>query len=98
MRSRAVFFLSGAVLGIAVGVLAGLLFAPVSGARTRQRIADEAVRAADFAREMAERAEQAADQITGRVDHYLGKDEQVAWRKVAEIREGVARYTQAQAE
>jgi hypothetical protein len=45
---------------------------------------------------MAERAERAADQIGGRVDHYLGKDEQVAWRKVAEIREGVDRYTQAE--
>lgn len=98
MRGKAAYFLGGAVLGVALGILAGLLFAPMSGAHTRQRIADEALRAADFAREMAERAEQAADQITGRVDHYLGKDEQVAWRKVAEIREGVARYTQAQAE
>ena len=98
MRDRFALFLGGAVLGMTVGILVGLLFAPVSGARTRQRIADEALKAADFAREMAERAEQAADQITGRVDHYLGKDEQVAWRKVAEIREGVARYTQAQAE
>jgi hypothetical protein len=47
---------------------------------------------------MAERAERAAEDIGGRVDHYLGNDEQVAWRKVAEIREGVERYTQAQAE
>ena len=31
-----------------------------------------------------------------RVDHYLGRDEEVAWRKVREIREGVQRYTQAQ--
>ena len=98
MRRSAAYFLAGTVLGVVVVVLVGLLFAPASGARTRQRIADEAVRAAEFAREMAERAEQAADQLTGRVYHYLGKDEEVAWRKVAEIREGVARYTQAQAE
>jgi gas vesicle protein len=98
MRCRAALFLSGAVIGLFAGVLVGLLFAPASGARTRQRIADEAVKAAEFAREMAERAERAAEDIGGRVDHYLGKDEQVAWRKVAEIREGVERYTQAQAE
>jgi gas vesicle protein len=98
VRCRAAYFLVGAVLGLALGSAVGLLFAPASGARTRQRIADEAVRAADFAREMAERAEVAADQIGGRVDHYLGKDEQVARRKVAEIRAGVARYTQAHAE
>jgi len=98
VRCRGVSFLAGVVFGVLLGVLLGLLFAPASGVRTRQKIADEALRAADFAREMAERAERAADQIGGRVDHYLGKDEQVAWRKVAEIREGVDRYTQAQAE
>jgi len=27
------------------------------------------------------------------MDHYLGRDEEVAWRKVREIREGVQRYT-----
>ena len=98
MRCRTLSFLGGAVVGVLLGILIGLLFAPESGVRTRQKIADEALRAADFAREMAERAERAADQIGGRVDHYLGKDEQVAWRKVAEIREGVERYTQAQAD
>jgi hypothetical protein len=30
-----------------------------------------------------------------RVDHYLGRDEEAAWRKVRELREGVSRYTHA---
>jgi hypothetical protein len=46
---------------------------------------------------MAERAEHAAEVIGGRVEHYLGRDEEAAWRKVNEVREGVQRYTRAQA-
>ena len=95
MKQRFEYFLVGALTGVVIGVVAGLLFAPASGERTRRRLADEALRAADFARGMAERAESAAEAISGRVDHYLGRDEEVAWRKVREIREGVQRYTQA---
>lgn len=90
------YFVMGAITGILIGVVAGLLFAPSSGERTRRRLADEALRAADVARAVAERAEHAAEAIGGRVDRYLGRDEEVAWRKVQEIREGVQRYTQAQ--
>jgi hypothetical protein len=49
------------------------------------------------AREVADRAEVTAEVLGGRVDHYLGREQEVAWRKVREIREGVDRYTQAQA-
>lgn len=90
------YFVMGAITGILIGVVAGLLFAPSSGERTRRRLADEALRAADVARAVAERAEHAAEAIGGRVDRYLGRDEELAWRKVQEIREGVQRYTQAQ--
>lgn len=96
MRQRSEYFLIGAITGLVIGVIAGILFAPASGVRTRRRLADEAMRAADVARDLAERAERAADAITGRVEHYLGRDEEAAWRKVREIREGVQRYTQAQ--
>lgn len=80
-----------------MGFIAGLLFAPSSGAKTRQRLADEALRAADVARDIAERAERAAEALGGRVEHYLGRDEEVAWRKVRELREGLEGYTQTQA-
>ncbi len=88
------YFAIGALAGLAVGFIAGLLFAPSSGAQTRQRLADEALRAADVARDIAERAERAAEALGGRVEHYLGRDEEVAWRKVREIREGLEGYTQ----
>jgi hypothetical protein len=48
------------------------------------------------ARSLAERAETAAEMLGGKMDHYLGRDEEVAWRKVREIREGVQRYTVTQ--
>ncbi len=97
MRQRAEYFIIGAVTGLVAGVVLGLLFAPSSGAKTRRRLADEALRAAETARAVAARAEHAAELIGGRVEHYLGRDEELAWRKVREIRDEVQRYTRAQA-
>lgn len=97
MRQRAEYFIIGTITGLAIGVVVGLLFAPASGAKTRRRLADEALRAADVAKSVAEKAEHAAEALGGRVEHYLGRDEELAWRRVREIREGVQRYTQSQA-
>jgi gas vesicle protein len=90
-------FAIGCFVGIAIGVIAGLLLAPRSGSETRRRLAVQARKAAVVAREVADRAEVTAEVLGGRVDHYLGREQEVAWRKVREIREGVDRYTQAQA-
>ncbi len=97
MKQRMEYFVIGVVTGVVLGATAALLLAPSSGARTRRRLADEALRAAGLARSVAERAERAADFIGGRVDQYLGREEEAAWRKVREIREGVQRYTRTQA-
>ena len=96
MKRNLEYLAIGIVAGAVLGFLAGLLLAPNSGYKTRQRLANEALRAADVARAIAERAEFAAETLGGRVEHYLGRDEEVAWRKVREIREGVDRYTQTQ--
>lgn len=96
MRRNMEYLAIGLIVGAVGGFLAGLLLAPSSGYKTRQRLANEALRAADLARGLAERAETAAEMLGGRVEHYLGRDEEVAWRKVREIREGVQRYTEAQ--
>jgi gas vesicle protein len=80
-----------------MGLVAGLLIAPTSGFETRRRLASQALHAAEMARIVADRAEIAAEVLGERFDHYMGRDEQIAWRKVREIREGVDRYTQAQA-
>jgi gas vesicle protein len=96
MKRNMEYLAIGLVAGAAFGFIAGILVAPSSGASTRQRLAEEALRAAEVARGIAERAEHAAEVIGGRVDHYLGREEEVAWRKVKEIREGLQGYTQTQ--
>jgi len=96
VRRNLEYFVIGAVFGAVGGLLCGLLLAPSSGYKTRQRLAAEARRAAELARVLAERAEAAAEMLGGRVDHYLGREEELAWRKVREIREGVQRYTVTQ--
>lgn len=96
MRRSTEYLLIGVVFGAALGFVAGLLFAPASGASTRRRLADEAFRAAETAKGLAEAAETAAERLGTRVGHYLGKDEEMAWRKVNEIKEGIRGYTQTQ--
>lgn len=97
MRRNTEYFMIGTVVGAVLGVVAGLLLAPASGAKTRAKLSAEARRAADAALVLAERAERAAEKLEDAVDHYLGRDDEAAWRKVKEIREGVQRYTQTQA-
>lgn len=96
MKERMEYLAIGVLVGLVAGIVAGLLFAPTSGEKTRRRLAGEALKAAEVARAVADRAERAAETLGGRVDHYLGRDEEIAWRKVREIREGVQRYTRAQ--
>lgn len=96
MKRNMEYLAIGMITGAILGFVAGLLLAPNSGARTRQRLADEAVHVADIARNIAERAEYAAEQLGGRVERYLGNEEEVAWRKVRELREGIEGYTQTQ--
>ncbi len=96
MKRNTEYLVIGLLAGAVLGLAAGVLLAPSSGTRTRQRLAEEALRAAEVARGIADRAERAAEVIGGRVDHYLGRDEEVAWRKVKEIREGLQGYTQTQ--
>jgi gas vesicle protein len=97
MNRRLEYFVIGAIMGGVLGVIGGLLMAPSSGRETRRRLAHQALKAAEAARVVADRAEQTAEVLTERFDHYMGRDEEIAWRKVREIREGVDRYTQTQA-
>lgn len=97
MNRRLEYFVIGCVTGGVLGVVTGLLLAPYAGTETRRRLSAQARHAAEIARDVAGRAEVTAEVLGERVDHYLGRDEEVAWRKVREIREGVERYTQTQA-
>jgi gas vesicle protein len=97
MGRRLEYFVIGCIAGGVFGLIGGLLLAPRSGFETRRMLAERALRAAEVARTVADRAEVTAEVLSERFDHYLGRDEEVAWRKVREIREGVDRYTEAQA-
>jgi len=96
MVRRLEYFGIGCLVGVAAGIVLGLLLAPFSGGEMRRRVADRTRRAVEVARDVADRAEVTAGALGERVDHYLGRDEELAWRKVREIREGVERYTHAQ--
>lgn len=96
MRRSFEFLLIGVIVGAVAGFVAGLLYAPAPGNLTRRQLAVRARRAAEAAKELADMAETAAGAIGGRVEHYLGRDEELAWRRVREIREGIAGYVQTQ--
>jgi gas vesicle protein len=68
VRRPLTYIAIGVILGGAAGFLAGLLLAPSSGQKTRERLANEALRAADLARTLAEQAEGAAEMLGGRVE------------------------------
>jgi gas vesicle protein len=89
-------FVIGFMLGAAAGGLGALLLSPTSGAETRRAIRAQLLGLADVAKAVAERAEEAADYLGDQVGRALGGDEEIAWRKVREIREGVARYSETQ--
>lgn len=92
-RVRFMYFVLGVFVGGAAGVAIGLLFAPSAGVQTRGRLANEASRVAEAARHVAEQVESMAQALGVQKDHYLGRDEEMAWRKVQEIREGVQKYS-----
>lgn len=96
MSRKMEIFVIGCIAGGVAGFIGGLLLAPRSGYETRRRLAARALHAAEAARAVADRAELTAEALSERFDHYMGREEEVAWRKVREIREGVDRYTQTQ--
>ena len=96
MRRWLPVFVIGFLLGAGAGALGALLLSPTSGAETRRAIRAQLLGLADVAKAVAERAEEAADYLGDQVGRALGGDEEIAWRKVREIREGVARYSETQ--
>jgi len=92
MSRRSDIFVAGTALGLAIGFVTGLLLAPVNGATTRKRIVNEAYCAIGAVRSLATQAEGLVWGMGRRVEHFLGKDEEIAWEKVRELREGVTRF------
>lgn len=57
-------FVAGVIVGAAVGAIAGVLFAPVSGEETRACIAEKGEEIKELAAEMAEKGKEKSDEIT----------------------------------
>jgi gas vesicle protein len=88
-------FVMGVLVGIAVGSLGALLVSPATGAETRRAIRLQLLGLADLAKNVADRAETAADYLGDQVGRAFEGEEEVAWRKVREIRAGVQQYSEA---
>lgn len=75
------------VLGVVVGAVAGVLFAPKSGKETRKDIKDGAVKAKT---EVSKRAGNAKKEATKKVDEATGAAEKVADKAARAAKKGVA--------
>ena len=65
-------FIMGALCGAAIGAAIGLLFAPKSGAETRQQLADQTERIRRTAAEQAEWVRQRANDAYGTASKVVG--------------------------
>lgn len=96
MRARRLAFFSiGLTIGLLAGAVAALLLAPSSGAKTRRLLRRQLLQGAELARSLAEKAEWIAAALGQRMERCLGGDEERAWRRIKELREGVERYTES---
>ncbi len=92
MRCRTGTFIGGILVGIGLGTLLGVLFAPVPGVECRRRLSARALIAAETGRTIARDAEQAVFRLGAKVDNLRGVDDDAVWRRVNEIRERVRTY------
>lgn len=92
MRCRTGSFIGGILVGIGLGTLLGVLFAPAPGIECRRRLSARALIAAEAARTMAYDAEKAVSRLGAKVDNFRGVDDDAVWRRVNEIRERVRTY------
>ncbi len=86
-------FVVGLVLGGVLGAFLALILAPWTGREVRDRLSTGAAHTADAVRGAAREVGVAVRTLEERGERYLGRDEEIAWRKVNEIREGVQRYS-----
>lgn len=77
-------FALGAVIGIAAGVIAGLLTAPKSGKETRADLKQKAA-------ELKDKAADKAEHVIDKVEDYKERGEQVASDVVEDVKRGFRR-------
>ncbi len=96
-RRESSFFGMGILAGLALGALAGLLFAPSAGDVTRRRIVDGAEAAWDGAGRAVDASERVVAMIAGRVEEMLNLEERNVRRKLEELRADIEKLTPSKA-
>ena len=96
-RRESSFFSIGLLTGLALGAVAGLLFAPSSGEVTRRRIADGAESAWEGAGRAVDASERVIAMIGGRVEEMLNLEERNVRRKLEELRADIEKLTPSKA-
>jgi gas vesicle protein len=66
-RNLTLFLLGGSLVGLAIGVTLGVLFAPARGIRTRRQLARKAEQLGDRATQLVESAREAALDLNRRI-------------------------------
>lgn len=97
-RRESALFGFGILTGLALGAVAGLLFAPSSGEVTRRRIADSAESAWENAGRAVESSERIVNMISGRVEEMLNLEERNVRRKLEELRADIEKLTPSKAQ
>lgn len=83
--------------GLALGAVAGILFAPSSGEVTRKRIATTAETAWDNAGRAVDASERVVQMISGRVEEMLHLEERNVRRKLEELRADIEKLAPSKA-
>ena len=74
-KESGVSFITGLLVGAALGVAIGFLYAPQSGKETRQLVKEKVEEAREKVSEAAEKAREAAAEAKKRVEEKLGHKE-----------------------
>ena len=96
-RRESNFFGMGLLAGLALGALAGLLFAPSTGEVTRRRIADGAELAWDSAGKAIDGSERVVSMVAARVEEMLNLEERNVRRRLEELRADIEKLTPTKA-
>lgn len=96
-RRESNFFGMGLLAGLALGALAGLLFAPSAGEETRRRIAGGAEAAWDNAGKAVDASERVVSMVSARVEEMLNLEERNVRRRLEDLRTDIEKLTPSKA-
>jgi len=82
----------GLFAGAAIGVVAGLLLAPQSGATTRRQITKYTEEAKDLTEDLVQRVKSNLDLLIEKAEVLVGLQEKLAWKRIEALRTDLKKY------